>query len=429
MTPSVQHPTATGRESGAQPGTTVSSGPLERYAGTMQQAACAATSIVGKCAHGLIQIALAVCVLATPGGAFSQVRDRDRVVFVLHERSPAAGVLETFDRMQGQLGELDLDIFAVRVARLHRLSAQARQAAEVAERREAAAVFWFAPRARASLRVYALHVPSGRVFARDVSLAQDATVQREQLAIVLRAAVPAVLEGGRDLGEPLLVVQPESAAPESPRPPPSPSPEAAAVGGTGEQPRLRAALGYARTAIAPTAGWQSGASMQLVLDAAGWLRASSGVGYAFPIAIEGQGADAIIKRATLVAKLGAGWSTGRAAVGVEVGPLVEMWHRRTVVHAEELEPTPPSTLWRPGGVLEARLELLVGLRMGLYALAGVQWLPTPHGLTIRSAQTGQQLATYAVRPHVGLGATFDLLSRTASGGRAENSTSPDATGH
>jgi hypothetical protein len=387
-------------------------------------------SATSGCARAAAWIALVAGMLATPDVVVAQPGDRDPVVFVLHDQSPAAGVLQAFDSMQGQLGELELDISAVHVPRLATVSAEARRAAQVAEQRRAAALFWFERRAEGSLRIYALHVPSGRVFARDVALAHDATVQREQLAVVLRAAIPAVLEGGKDLGEPLLVMPPEPTVQQSrPLPPPSPSPEAAAVGGDDEPMRLRAAMGYAGWAIAPDASWQSGISGELLLDAEGWLRGSLGAGYAAPTTIEGNGADAIVTRIPIVARLGVAHSIGRVAIALEAGPLLEWWHRRTVVRTDALEPTASTTRWRLGAGLLGRFELSVGGRLGLYVLAGGDWLAAPHEFTVRYEQSEQKLATYVVRPHVGLGATFDLLPPARVGDDEENSTPPEATGH
>lgn len=396
----------------------------------MRHAARSIASVTSGCAHAAASIALVACMLATPDIGIAQPGDRDRVVFVLHEQSPAVGVLHAFDSMRGQLGELELDISAVHVPRLDAVSKQARRTAQIAEQQRATAAFWFERRTGDSLRVYALHVPSGRVFARDVALAHDATVQREQLAVVLRAAIPAVLEGGDDLGEPLLVVPPEpTVRPSRPLPPPSPAPEIVADGGEDEPVQLRTAVGYAGSAVAPEASWQNGVSWELLLDAGGWLRVSLGAGYATPTTIEGSGADAIVTRIPIVARLGMAQSIGRVGIGLEVGPLFEGWHRRTVVRTDALEATASTMRWRLGGQLLGRFEFRVDGRLGLYVLAGGDWLPAPHDFAIRSAQSEQELTTYAVCPHVGLGATFDLLPSRRIGDGAKDSTSPEATRH
>ena len=392
----------------------------------MRHAARSLASVSSECARVAAWIALVAGALGAPGVVLAQPGDREPVVFVLHDQSPAAGVLQAFDSMQGQLGELDLDISAVHVPRLAAVSAEARRAADIADERGAAALFWFERPAEGSLRIYALHVPSGRVFARDVALATDATVQREQLAVVLRAAIPAVLEGGDDLGEPVLVVPPEPSVDQSL---PLPQPQPVEVGGSHEPTRLRAAMGYAGWAIAPDASWQSGVFGELLLDQRGWLRGSLGAGYAAPTTIAGSGADAVVTRIPIAARLGVAHAWSRMAIGLEIGPLLEWWHRRTIVRTDALEATGSTARWRLGAGLLGRLELSVGGRLGLYVLAGADWLAGPHEFTIRHAQSEQKLSTYDISPHVGLGATFDLLPPTRVGDDEKNSTPPDATGH
>ncbi len=392
----------------------------------MRRAARSLASAMSGRVRAAAGIIVAAGTVATPNAATAQPGDRDPVVFVLHDQSPAAGVLQAFDRMQGQLGELELDISAVHEPRLATVSAEAHRAADIAERQGAAALFWFENAAEGSLRIYALHVPSGRVFARDVALARDATVQREQLAVVLRAAIPAVLEGGESLGEPLLVVPPEPAVEQS-LPVPAPSPVAARA--DDEPLRLRAAIGYAGWAIAPDASWQSGVSGELLLDRGGWLRGSLGAGYAAPATIEGDGADAVVTRIPIAARLGVAHEMGHMTIGLEAGPLLEWWYRRTIVRTDALEPTGSTTRWRLGAGLLGRFELSVAGRLGLYVLAGGDWLAGPHEFTIQNEQSEQTLRTYDIRPHVGFGATFDLHPSTRVGRDDENSTPPEATGH
>jgi hypothetical protein len=380
--------------------------------------------VLRACILARVLLASASLSLST-ATAMAREHHADRIVFVLHEQSPAAGVLHPFERIQLQLGELDVDIAAVHLARPEAFAEQALQAKRVAERQGAIAVFWFTTRAQTSVSVYALHAASGRVFARDVSLGDNETVQREQLAIVLRAAVPAVLRGAPDV-EPLLVVPPDAtigsdpprdarSAPEvaiDPRSDAGSIPEASpSVGMIMSQPkplRLRAAAGYFGSKIAATAGWQSGISGELMLDAGEWLRAGLGAGYATPITLHGADADALIARVPLVARVGLGCSFGRTTVGLEGGGLAEAWRRQTVVRSSALAPTEPSTVWRFGATLSGRLELSLFGDLGLYLLGEAQWLPARHELEVRSADTEQQLPAHSLRAHLGLGATLRL---------------------
>jgi hypothetical protein len=274
-----------------------------------------------------------------------------------------------------------------------------------------------------------LHAPSGRVYARDVILSDEATVQREQVAVVLRAAVPAVLSGGAELGAPLLVVPLEpsvDAAPSLPAVPSSPDP---VVREHGRSTRLRAALGYDGTVLARDANIQHGVLAALVLDAGAWLRVGLGAGYAAEASIRGDQASAIVRRFPLFAKVGARWSAGGPVIGVEVGPVLEAWHRRTAIHTGRLQPTEPSTVWRYGGAVSTRAELGLGSHVALYLSVEGQWFPVPHTVSVESERGEQRIETHSVRPHLGLGLLFDIVHIDAGTLGEKTSTFPRATGH
>lgn len=383
--------------------------------------------------HWPVNMSVVVFAMLTGALASASPRDPKRVVFVLQDQSPAQGVLLAFDSMQGQLGELQVDIASVHLTLPEQLSQQARQAAEVAAQKQASAVFWFVGRAGGLVRVCALHAPSGRVFARDVSLGESSAVQREQLAIVLRAAVPAILDGGRDLGDPLIVVSPAPDTPTAPEidatfpPAPSQVPETGAAGAS--KGRVRLALGYFGSSIASRANWQSGTAGELLLESQGGLRGSFGAGYAAPTRVTAEGAVATIFRIPLSARLGAMHRLGRATLGIEAGALLDVWHRETVVHSDALAPTDPTTAWRFGGTIAARFDLAVAGSVGLYCLGEVQWLPVSHALRVRSAQGNHVLPTYAFRPGLGVGVTFDLGLVTGDHAEQDNSIPLEATAH
>lgn len=380
------------------------------YAPAVRPALRPLGSVARRLGLGVALLAAAGWVLGTSGVASAEERVPGRIVFVLHDQSPASGVLQTFDRLQGQLGELQIDIQTVHVAPLEEFPDQARQAARIARESRAVAAVWFEAGTADTLRIYALHAPSGRVFARDVTLGDDATVQREQLAVVLRAAVPAVLSGGSELGTPLLVVAQDSPVETSPpSPPSSPKPAERAPREVEQPARLRTGVGYGGTSVAHDASWQSGVLAELLLDAGGWLRGSLGAGYAASTTIRGDQADAIITRFPFVARAGAMRTFGGAGFGVEAGPVLEAWRRRTAVHSDQLQPTEPSTAWRYGGAVAARLEVSLGPRVGLYLLLEGQWFPGPHTLTIESEQGEQRITTRSLRPELGLGLLFDVL--------------------
>ena len=355
-------------------------------------------------------------VVTNPGVLAANEHEPDRVVFVLHDESPEAGVLRTFDRMQAQLGELELDISAVYAPRVESLKGQAQRAASIAGAEHAKAVFWFADGVRGVLRVYALHVASGRVFARDVALRGDTTTQREQLSVVLRAAIPAVLDGALDLGEPLLVVPPDAAARASATQGSPAADEVSDEDGSGgvaerrESWKLGVALGYVGSSIAEDLEWQSGVAGDVVFRVPRAFRVSAGAGYAAKTTIRGAGADADVSRVPIVGRLGVERALGPSTLTLETGVLLDVWQRRTSVRSEALVATPPSTALLWGGVLGVRVEAPIVARVGLFLSLEAHWLPSEHALSIRSAQGEQQVQTRSLRPQLGTGLLFDLVS-------------------
>jgi hypothetical protein len=172
---------------------------------------------------------------------------------------------------------------------------------------------------------------------------------------------------------------------------------------------------YSGTMLAQDAEWQSGALGELLVDTRWGGRASVGGGYAAPSTIRGEGADAVITRTPITARVGFGWGAGVTRLGVESGVVADAWHRTTAVRSPELRPTGERTHFRVGGTLGVRLELFVSARVGLSLLAEALWFPTPLHFDVQPPEGEAPLSTWAVRPQVSVGATFDLTPRVDGG--------------
>lgn len=374
--------------------------------------------------------------LMTPATAVARAHEPDRVVLVLHDASPAAGVLRTFDRMHEQLGELDLDISAVDLPRVESLEGQVERAATIAAVERAKAVFWFVEGMRGVVRLYALHAASGRVFARDIALRGDATAQRDQLSLVLRAAIPAALDGGRGLGKPVFAVPPEISARSSAKQNGElPTVEAdaedteAAPIDTDERPeswQVAVAIGYIGSSIAEDFEWQSGGAVDLIVRVPRAFRASVGAGYAAETTIRGAGADALVSRVPIEGRLGVERALGPGSLTLEAGALWDIWRRRTRVRSDALVPSAPSTtpLW--GGVLGVRVEAPLTSGVGLFLSLEAQWLPSDYALSVRSSHGEQQEQARTLRPEIGTGLVFELGSGENERGQAYSRPEPDS---
>jgi hypothetical protein len=358
--------------------------------------------------------------LMTPATALARAHEPDRVVLVLHEASPAAGVLRTFDRMHEQLGERDLDISAIDLPRVESLEGQAQRAATIAAAEHANAVFWFVEFTNGVVRLYALHAASGRVFARDVKLRGDATARRDQLSLALRAAIPAALDGGHELGKPVLVLPPDVSARSRAKQEGEPSMrggdaedgEAAPVDAEkrAESWQMAVAFGYIGSSIAEDFEWQSGAAVDLMFRVPRAFRASVGAGYAAETTIRGAGADAIVSRVPIEGRLGVERALGPGNLTLEAGTILDIWRRRTRVRSDALVPAAPSTtpLW--GGVLGLRVEAPLNAFVNLFLSLEAQWLPSDHAIVFGSSPEEQQEQARTLRPQIGTGLVFELGS-------------------
>lgn len=398
----------------------------------------------------LIRILAGLLPMVTVLAVRSAVADSGapRIVFLLNDPSQLVGVLRAFDIVVGQLGELNLEVRVLHGPRPETIRAQARKAGREATLQQARAAFWFTAETDGSIRVYTLHAATGRVYARTVELVGDAAVQREQLSVVLRAAILAVLEGGFELGDPLLVAEPHASEADSPadrrnlgenqqrglvtekpraseKPPasqatvpvPSPAEDALSPAAAALLPALRAGIAYSGSTLGGTSYWQNGLLAELVWNVTGALRTSIAAGYVFPAEVSGTGASAAISRIPISARIGGGIPTGPMILGLEAGLLVEAWHRTTQVQSDTLQPTDPTTVWRTGGTVAGRLEVPVTGGVGLYLMGGAQWLPFPHRLSIQTVDAEQQLAIAAVRPHGAVGVFFGLPFAPRAGAR------------
>lgn len=205
-------------------------------------------------------MALALLLLSaalTPRVAAAAV---SRVVLVLPEAETSADPLETQlqGALRGQLMELGVEV-GVEVGLVRRaeepLASAARRAQKIAQGEHALGVIWLELGPN-RLSVF-LYDSSGHLYARDVAADGSPVSQSEAIAIILRSAVAALLEGDAvSMTEVRL-----------PRPSPSPavSPPAAAETPSlrRDQPYLRVGLSYVGTLFAKRTSWQHGAAVVL----------------------------------------------------------------------------------------------------------------------------------------------------------------------
>lgn len=199
-------------------------------------------------------VLLAVMVALTPRAAAAA---GSRVVLVLPEAESSQDPLETQlqGALRGQLMELGVEV-GVEVGVVRRadepLASAARRAQKIAQGEHALGVIWLELGPN-RLSVF-LYDSSGHLYARDVAADGSPVSQSEAIAIILRSAVAALLEGDAvSMTEVRL-----------PRPSPSPAVTPAAAIATPsarrDRPYLRVGLSYVGSLFAKHTSWQHGAA-------------------------------------------------------------------------------------------------------------------------------------------------------------------------
>lgn len=212
----------------------------------------------------------------------------NRVVMVVGEAENAAQSLEEelVAALRGQLRELDVDVLVVRKAQ-EPLASAARRAKQLARTQDAVGVIWI-ERGPGTLSAY-LYDSSGHLYAREVEADGSVTSQSEAIALILRSAVAAMLEGGAvTMTE--IRLPPAAPAPEVVEG----RPEPARTSGGRTRAVLRAGASYVGTLFARDTPWLNGAAVLLTVKPrkSPWLL---GVDYTHFSGLEIQG-DAVTTR-------------------------------------------------------------------------------------------------------------------------------------
>jgi hypothetical protein len=307
-------------------------------------------------AHVIAALAGVVIAAAAPARA-DEVGERAalRVVIVVDD---AAGARELAARVDGQVSDLDVELRRVDDAawddgaRVDPLGASARLAAAHAAR----VVVWF-DAAAAAWTVHVAEPAAGRVLTRRVATEGDlaSSASAEAVALVVRAAVAAIADGGA-IGVEVPARAEVPARVEAPAP----------------RDRMYAALGW--TGVAGGAGpWlQHGAIARGGVIAGRW-RAGLALGVHAAITVDEPGATMELSRGALGASLARDLVGGAATpwrASLELGGVASRFARVTVAADEPLAPTAPAVTWVPAVTASLR---------GARRLAGRVWLEVAVG--------------------------------------------------
>jgi hypothetical protein len=340
------------------------------------------------CCVALALVALRAHAADADRAEASPAASRGAIVFV----RAAAGTSDAkrHDGTEAQLRELSVQVVSAEPMPNLTLASQAFRAAELARRHRALGTIWFGEDHAARLRVYVYDAKHGQLTSRTLAPADAAA--EEEVAVVLRSAISALVAGEATQLEPVTL------------PRPAPAPAAAATPASRERSgRLLAGAGYVATTY--TSGTvQSGLQLLLAGRPSSHTLIGLDVIWFQSATLGGGGAEATLNRYPLELFGGFAFaSSPRFLAYLETALQLELVRRRTQIEDSRLLPTPAQTRLRFAVAPRLRtvFEPLTGL-LG-FAAFGADITTDRYDYVVQSAGGPIRLAARSVRPRLEAG--------------------------
>lgn len=303
---------------------------------------------------------------------------------------------------RAQLSDVDVETVEA-VAEGATLEDSAKEARVEADRHGALAVVWLEPR-EGVVTVFLFESKGRRLRARRVLVSGTAEAAAEEVGVVIRSAVSALVEGA-EVSMPEIPV-PVEAAPKLAPPPPASPPEP-----TPEEPRWRLAAGYVGTLYSLDAAWQHGLAASLSVrpfDSPWFVE----LGYAFlpPLELSAPGVRSELERHPCELGVGIELGVGRFRVATEALFIVDFTSRRTTRADEPLARAPSESRPLYAGSLRLRGALPLAGRAALYAAFGAEFLLNRFDHVVRGADSPEPSITQlAARPRTDVGLSYSFF--------------------
>jgi hypothetical protein len=309
------------------------------------------------------------------------------VVFVRADATRASA--RSYDGTEAQLRELSVQVVSAEPMGNLSLASQAFRAAELARRHRALGTIWFSQDV-AQLRVYVYDAKHRQLTSRTLTRADSAS--GEEVAVVLRSAISALIAGEATALEPVTIPPPEPAPPARPRPPPRE-----------HGPRLLAGAGYAATTYT-SGSFQNG--VQLLVAGRPSPRTLLGLDATWfeQATLSGAGAAAVLTRYPVELFGGYAFATSpRFFAYFELALQLELLQRTTRVMDASLEARPSEDRLRFSVV--PRLRSVVEPVAGLLAFAafGADITTDRYDYVVQSGSGPVRFAARTVRPRLEAG--------------------------
>jgi hypothetical protein len=333
-----------------------------------------------------------------------------RAVFFESAANAHPSLNAVLDATRAPLAELGVELSVAPRPAATSLAATTNAAKRVAQSTQALAVVWLdAERMRGNSAVlYFFDAARARLLTRQVQVSDSESAAAEEVAVVLRSAVGALLEGEEvamtEVALPEVKKEPLAAL-TPPAPPARPAPQAPSRPNS-----FSVGLSYVGSIFNDQGTWQSGARLALALRpfaSRWWLGAAYEV--LLPLDADGAGATTRVARHPAELSVARELLPGRLRVAPELALIADAVHRETREVDADLEATAPSTRWLWALSMRLRGRCVLGERSSLWGSLGADFVLNPFEQV--AAQPGAERAVASllvVRPHVEAGFLFDL---------------------
>lgn len=298
------------------------------------------------------------------------------------------------DGVDAQLRELPVEVVLAEPMGKLTLASQAFRAAELSRSHAALGTIWFGSDDSAQLRVYVYDAKHRQLASRTLSR-PDAAV-REEVAVVLRSAISALLAGEATSLDPVTI------------PPPTPAPPAPRPTRPEHRVHLLAGLGYAGTTYA-SGTFQHGVQLLAAAQLTSRLLVGlDGIWYQ-AATLAGAGAEAVLER--YPAELFAGYAFAdnpRFHAYVETAFQLELVRRTTRISDARLQPEPVRDRIRFAVSPRLRSLFLPAKSWLVYAAFGADITTDRFDYVVQSASGPVRLTARSVRPRLEAGVAVRL---------------------
>ena len=345
--------------------------------------------------HGTWAGRVALALLATSLARMAPAHAEQATPAVAPSSKPIV-VLAGGDAMAAQLRELAVEVVAAEAMGKLTLASQAFRAAELARAHSALGTVWFGTDDRAQLRVYVYDAKHRQLTSRTLSRS-DAAV-REEVAVVLRSAISALIAGEATALDVVTI----------PPPAPAPAPSPPRPRRAEHRVHVLAGLGYAGTTYA-SGTFQHGAQLLVAARLTSRVLVGADGVWGQAAKLSGAGAEAVLDRYPVELFAGYGFADNpRFHAYVEAALQLELVRRTTRITDPRLQPEPVRDRFRFAVSPRLRSVFEPTKSWLVYAAFGADITTDRFDYVVQSASGPVRLTPRSVRPRLEAGVVFRL---------------------